>query len=339
VKNLSQVLYGIQDLRQREDDPPAPGPRQVIIRVEAVGVCGSDSHYYYHGRIGRYVVKQPMVLGHEAAGTVVQTGSGAGRHSVGSRVAIEPGEPCGECPICRIGRYNLCPDMRFLATPPVDGAFTRFIAVHEDFAHAIPKTLTAEEAALLEPLSVGLWAAKRAQIETGNRVLVTGAGPVGILAAEGALASGAGSVTVTDINDFRLGMAERHGFDAINVSAAGLSDLGGQFDVAIECSGAPGVLGAAMAALRAGGRAVMVGLPATPEVSLPLVDLHHRELSVTTIFRYAHTWPVAIPLVASGSVRLADLVTHRFPLAGAEQALTASATLPDVMKPMVLCQE
>jgi L-iditol 2-dehydrogenase len=229
--------------------------------------------------------------------------------------------------------------MRFLATPPIDGAFTRFIAVHEDFAHPIPETLTAEEAALLEPLSVGLWAAKRGQVEVGDRVLVTGSGPVGILAAESARASGARSVMVTDVNDFRLGMAERHGFDVRNVSTADLPGLAGQYDVAIECSGAAGALGAAMRRLRPGGRAVMVGLPATPDVPLPLVDLHHRELTVTTIFRYAHTWPTAIGLVASGSVNVADLVTHRFPLAQAEEALTASAELSGVMKPMVLCQE
>jgi L-iditol 2-dehydrogenase len=162
--NRAAVLHGIGDVRLEERPVPEPGPREVLVEVSAVGVCGSDVHYYEHGRIGDHVVRAPMVLGHESAGRVAAVGSHATRHAIGDRVTLEPGVPCGGCRECRAGRYNLCSDVVFFATPPIDGAFANFVAIHEDFAFALPDALSDEVGALMEPLSVGIWACRKAGI-------------------------------------------------------------------------------------------------------------------------------------------------------------------------------
>src|SRR5215208_1148824 len=205
------VLHAPGEIRIEERERPSPGPREVLVKITAVGVCGSDVHYYEHGRIGPFVVEAPLVLGHESAGRVVELGEGATRHAVGDRVALEPGVPCGRCRECRAGRYNLCADVRFFATPPVDGAFAEYVTIHEDFAFGLPDSLSDQEGALMEPLSVGVWACRKAEVSAGDRVLVTGAGPIGQLAMQCALAFGATEVTVSDVNPHRLELARRTG--------------------------------------------------------------------------------------------------------------------------------
>ena len=167
LSNKAAVLHGIGDLRIEERPVPVPGPRQVLVEVGSVGICGSDVHYYEHGRIGDFVVRAPMVLGHEASGIVVGRGDSARRHEIGQRVALEPGVPCGSCRECRTGHYNLCRDVVFFATPPVDGALARYVTIHEDFAFALPAEVTDDAGALCEPLSVGLWACRKAEITVG----------------------------------------------------------------------------------------------------------------------------------------------------------------------------
>jgi L-iditol 2-dehydrogenase len=160
--NRAAVLHAVRDVRVEERPVPEPGPLDVLVEIAAVGVCGSDVHYYEHGRIATRVVRAPHVLGHESAGRVVAAGERVTKHAVGDRVALEPGLPCGRCRECRAGRYNLCRDVRFLGAPPTDGAFTRFVAIHEDFAHALPDGVSDEAGALMEPLSVALWACEKA---------------------------------------------------------------------------------------------------------------------------------------------------------------------------------
>ena len=182
-----------------------------------------------------------MVLGHESAGRVVALGEGASKHAVGDRVTLEPGVPCGRCRECRAGRYNLCRDVRFFATPPIDGAFANFVAIHEDFAFALPDSVSDEEGALMEPLSVGVWACQKAGVSAGDRVLVTGAGPIGLLAAQTARAFGATEITVTDVNPHRLELAGRTGgdADARRLARSRWTDV--EVDALIECSGHPGL--------------------------------------------------------------------------------------------------
>lgn len=328
------VLHAPRELAVEERPVPEPGPGQVLVRVEAVGVCGSDVHYYEHGRIGDFVVRAPLVLGHEPGGTVVALGPKTSRHATGQRVSIEPGVPCGRCAQCRHGRYNLCPDVSFYATPPVDGALCEYVAVDEDFAHPVPDGLTAETAALLEPLSVGVWACRKGGIGPGSRVLVTGAGPIGLVAVQTARAFGASEVLVTDVVPERLDVARELGATAVDVRGRRLADLGHEPDVLLECSGVPAVVDEAIRVVGRAGRAVLVGMGGDA-VSLPLAHVQNREIEVTGTFRYANTWPTAIALASSGQVALDRLVTHRYGLEEAEQALTAAAREPGTIKPVI----
>jgi len=327
------VLHAPGDVRIEERDRPQPGPREVLVQITAVGVCGSDVHYYEHGRIGPFVVEAPLVLGHESAGRVVELGEGASKHAVDDRVTLEPGVPCGRCRECRAGRYNLCVDVVFFATPPIDGAFAEFVAIHEDFAFALPESLSDEEGALMEPLSVGVWACQKAGVSAGDRVLVTGAGPIGQLAMQCALAYGATEVTVSDVNERRLALAARTG--ATRIITAG-ETLDFEVDVLIECSGHPQALTDGIGALRPAGVAVLVGMGPEEEGTVPLSVIQTREIWVTGTFRYANTYPVAIALAAAGRVDLKAIMTGRFGLDDADAALRAGREDPDSVKPMVV---
>lgn len=323
---------GVVTMAQRP--VPVPAGDEVLVRVASVGICGSDVHYYEHGRIGPYVVEQPLVLGHEASGTVVAVGESVPADRVGQRVAIEPGIPCRRCDQCKHGRYNLCPDVRFMATPPVDGAFAEFVTVPADFAHPVPAEVSEDAAALIEPLSVGVWACHKAGVTAGSSVLVCGAGPVGLLTAQVARAHGAVRIVCTDISPERLKVALRCGAtETVDVrsESGSLADLG--VDAAIECSGAQTSVITALHAVRPAGTVVLVGMGAD-EVSLPLSVLQNREIVLTGTFRYANTYPTAIQLAASGAVSLDELVTGHFGLAEAEVALQSTRS-PGTVKTVV----
>ena len=329
------VLRGAGDLVVEERTDPVPGPHDVLVRVASVGVCGSDVHYFEHGRIGSYVVDSPLVLGHEASGEVVATGSSVTRLAVGQRVSVEPGVPDFTCAQCLAGRYNLCEDMRFFATPPIDGAFAELVTVHEQFAHPVPDALGDDAAALLEPLSVGLWACRKGSVGAGSRVLVTGAGPVGLVAMQAALALGAASVVVTDVNQHRLALARELGAtEVLDTSSTSLASSGLGVDVLLECSGHPAATADAIRAVAPAGSVVLVGMGGD-EMPLPVSRIQERELTVTGTFRYAHTWPAAIALAASGRVQLDRLVTGHYGLDQVREALTVGRSDPHAVKPVV----
>jgi L-iditol 2-dehydrogenase len=336
-ENRAAVLHGPGDVRIEDRAVPEPGAREVLVEIAAVGVCGSDVHYYEHGRIGSFVVREPMVLGHESSGRIVALGPGASRHAVGERVTLEPGVPCGNCRECRAGRYNLCRDVRFFATPPIDGAFANYVAIHEDFAFVLPESVSDEAGALMEPLSVGVWACQKASVSAGDRVLVTGAGPIGLLAAQCARAFGATEITVTDVNVHRLNLAERTGATrTINVADVPLEDSGVEADALIECSGHPASLKAGIAALRPAGTAVLVGMGPEEEGVVPLSLIQNHELWLTGTFRYANTYPTAIALAANGRVDLEAIITDHYGLDEAEEALRAGREDPTAVKVMVM---
>jgi L-iditol 2-dehydrogenase len=335
--NAAAVLHGVGDLRIEDRPRPVPGPHEVVVEVRSVGVCGSDVHYYEHGRIGDHVVRAPMVLGHESSGVVVDPGTSG--LAAGQRVAIEPGVPCGNCDQCRRGSYNLCPHVVFFATPPVDGSLARYVAVHAAFAHPVPDALSDDAAALIEPLSVGLWANRRAGTGIGDRVLVTGAGPIGVLCALTARVAGAGWVGLADVHPARLAAAAAFGVDRVIDGREGVDYATFRPDVLLECSGAPVVVGAGIRALRPRGRAVLVGMGPSEEQTLPVSVMQNRELTVTGTFRYAHTYPDAIAMVAAGRIDLDALVGARLPLADAEAALRMGHTDPSVLKTVVLPQQ
>jgi L-iditol 2-dehydrogenase len=330
--NRAAVLVRPSEIAIEERPVPEPGPREVLVEISAVGVCGSDVHYYEHGRIGSHIVRAPLVLGHESAGRVVSVGAEVSRHAVGDRVTLEPGVPCGRCRECRAGRYNLCPDVVFFATPPVDGAFANFVTIHEDFAFALPDSLSDEAGALMEPLSVGIWACRKGSVSAGDRVLITGAGPIGLLAMQVALAFGATQVEISDVSEPRLELARRTGATrALRVGA----DEPSEADVLIECSGNNAALQAGVGALRPAGVAVVVGMGPGETAEIPLSLIQNREIWLTGTFRYANTYPTAIALAASGRVDLEAIVTGHYPLDETEAALRAGLEDPANVKAVV----
>jgi L-iditol 2-dehydrogenase len=331
----ASVLRGVGDVVVEERPVPEAGPGQVVVRVASVGVCGSDVHYYEHGRIGQFVVESPLVLGHEAAGEVAAVGPGVTSPAVGQRVSVEPGVPDLTCEQCLAGRYNLCPNMRFFATPPIDGAFAEYVVVHAAFAHPVPDSISDDAAALLEPLSVGIWACRKGRVSAGTRVLITGAGPIGLVSVQAARAFGATDIVVSDINPARLALARDLGAtEVVDARTASVVDLPRAPEVLLECSGHPAATVEGIRALAPAGRAVLVGMGGD-ELPLPLSVVQERELEVTGTFRYAGTWPTAISLVAAGRIDLDRLVTGTYALGEAEEALTAARRDPQSVKVVV----
>lgn len=304
----------------------------MLIRVSSVGVCGSDTHYYRHGRIGDFVVTAPLVLGHEAAGTIVDVGAGVDPARVGQRVSIEPQRPDPDSEETRRGHYNLCPHMRFFATPPVDGALSDYVTIGAEFAHPIPDTMTDEAAALCEPLSVGIASIRKAGVDGRSRVLIAGAGPIGIVLTQVARAYGATDIIVSDPDAARRDRALSFGAtEVLDPTAGPLPDLG--VDAFIDASGAQSAVADGIRAVRPAGNVVLVGLGAE-NMELPVQVIQNRELVLTGVFRYANTWPTAIALVESGRVDLDAMVTARFPLESTAEALDADRT-PGSVKTVV----
>ncbi|XP_062240699.1 sorbitol dehydrogenase [Platichthys flesus] len=328
-ENLSVVLHAQGDLRLEKLPIPEPGPDDVLLKMHSVGICGSDVHYWQHGRIADYVVTKPMVLGHEASGQVVKVGSAVKHLQVGDRVAVEPGVPREMDEFCKNGRYNLSPTIFFCATPPDHGNLCRFYKHSANFCYKLPDNVTYEEGALIEPLSVGIHACRRAGVTLGSTVLICGAGPIGLVCLLVAKAMGASQVIITDLSPARLTMAKELGADfQVTVKredepkqlAKRVGDmLGAPPHITIECSGVESSIQTAIYATRSGGVVVLVGL-GSELVTIPLIDAALREVDIRGVFRYCNTWPMAINMLASGKVNVKPLVTHRFPLDQAAQA-------------------
>nr|XP_025971788.1 sorbitol dehydrogenase isoform X2 [Dromaius novaehollandiae] len=284
--------------------------------MHSVGICGSDVHYWQHGRIGDFVVKDPLVLGHEASGTVIKVGSGVTHLQPGDRVAIEPGVPREIDEFCKLGRYNLSPTIFFCATPPDDGNLCRYYKHSASFCYKLPDNVTFEEGALVEPLSVGIHACRRAGVTLGSKVFVSGAGPIGLVNVLVAKMMGAAVVVVTD---FTIQVKNE---TPQEVASKVESLLGCMPEITVECTGVQACIQAGIYATRSGGTLVLVGLG--PEmVTVPIVNAAVREVDIKGIFRYCNTWPMAIALLASKRINVKPLVTHRFPL---EKALEAFET-------------
>lgn len=318
---------------EMEDRPiPTPGPSDVLIRVSSVGVCGSDTHYYRQGRVGTFVVEAPLVLGHEAAGTIVGVGQRIDSSRIGERVSIEPQRPDPDSAETRSGHYNLCPHMRFFATPPVDGAFCDYVTIGAGYAHRVPDSVSDDAAALCEPLSVGIAAIRKAGLHGGSSVLITGAGPIGIMVAQLARAYGATDIVVSDPDGSRREQATAFGATAaLDPTVESIFDLA--VDAFVDASGAPAAVVDGIRAVRPAGTVVLVGSGAE-SMELPTQLIQNRELVLTGVFRYANTWPTAIALVASGRVDLDAMVTARFPLEKAAEALDSDRT-PGSVKTVV----
>jgi L-iditol 2-dehydrogenase len=305
-----------------EDIPmPSFGPDEVLIKVKSVGICGSDFHYWKTGRIGSFVVKEPLILGHELSGEVVEAGKNVSNLSSGDRVVVEPGFPCRKCRFCKSGRYNLCPEERFMGTPPMNGAFAEYVAAPSDFVFKMPEGLSFDEGALVEPLAVGVYAIKRAGVVPGDVIAILGAGPVGLLTLVAAMAAGASEVYVSDIDDWRLEKAKALGATiTINVKNEDLISKvkelteGNYVDITIDASGSPEAAVQAVKITRNGGTIVLVGMYEKAELVYPLIDVVTKELNVKGILRYANVFPRSLKILASRRFNVKSLISHHLPL-------------------------
>ena len=309
---------------------PEPKDDEVLVKVENVGVCGSDLHYYESGRIGNFIVEYPFVLGHEAGGTVVEVGKNVKNLKVGDRVAMEPGKTCGKCEFCKTGRYNLCPDVIFFATPPVDGVFQEYVAHEAGLCFKIPENMTTEEAALIEPLAVGMHAAMQGDAHLGQIAVVTGSGCIGLMSLLSLKARGVSKVIVVDVMDKRLEQAKKLGADYVingmkEDTVARILELtdGKGFDLGIETSGSQICAQQQIKAAKKGATIVLVGYSASGEMTLPIGMALDKELTFKTVFRYRNIYPLAIDAVASGKIDLKGVVTNYFQLDDIQEALTA----------------
>ncbi len=330
MKTAVMTRLGYCEIQQRPI--PSPGQDEVLVRVEHVGVCGSDLHYYESGRIGNFIVEYPFVLGHEAGGTVVEVGESVKNLKVGDRVAMEPGKTCGKCEFCKSGRYNLCPDVRFFATPPVNGVFQEYVAHEAGLCFKIPDSMTTEEAALIEPLAVGMYAASKGEAQLGQTVLVTGSGCIGLMTMLSLKARGVAKVIMTDVISSRLEQARRLGADYVingreEDVIARIQEItdGKGTDLGIETSGSQVCAAQQIQAAKKGAVIVLVGYSASGEMTLPVGMTLDKELTLKSIFRYRNMYPAAIDAVARGKINVKDVVTNHFTLDEIQEALSACA--------------
>ncbi|XP_071449705.1 sorbitol dehydrogenase-like [Hetaerina americana] len=347
--NLTAVLYNVNDLRLENRPIPVPKDDEVLLEMHCVGICGSDVHYLVKGAIGDFVVKEPMIMGHEASGVVAKIGKDVKNLKPGDRVAIEPGVPCRRCSFCKEGNYNLCPDIIFCATPPCHGNLTRYYAHAADFCYKLPDYLSMEEGALLEPLSVGVHACRKANVTLGSTVLITGSGPIGLVSLIAAKAMGASKVLVTDVVTQRLNLAKGFGADGVlsirkydtetSLAEKVKEALGGSPSVCIECSGAESSIRLSLVAVKSGGTVVLVGMGPS-EVKVPLINACCREVVIKGVFRYANDYSLALDLLANGKVDIRKMITHHFSIEETIQAYdTARTGQGNPVKVMIHCNK
>jgi len=325
------IMTGIGRMDYTERDIPTPKDDEVLVKLEYVGICGSDLHYYETGAIGDFVVKPPFVLGHEPGGTVVEVGKNVRHLKVGDRVALEPGKTCGHCEFCKTGRYNLCPDVVFFATPPVDGVFQEYVAHEAGLCFKLPDNVSTLEGALIEPLAVGFHAANQGGAHAGQTAVVTGSGCIGLVSMMALKAMGVSRVYVADIMQKRLDKALELGADGvINSSETDAVERvkeltgGAGCDLVIETAGTEITTRQAIAMTKKGATIVLVGYSKTGELTLPISMALDKELTIKTIFRYRHIYPMAIDAVASGRVNLKSLATHVFDFDDMQSAMDQS---------------
>ncbi|MDO4269766.1 MAG: NAD(P)-dependent alcohol dehydrogenase [Eubacteriales bacterium] len=315
-----------QTIRFRETEIPAPGRGELLIKIDYVGVCGSDVHLYQTASCGGKAVTAPCVLGHEAAGVVVKAGVGAGGFSPGDQVAIEPQKPCMECAFCKSGRYNLCPQVKFYASPPtMEGCFAEYVVHPAGFCYRLPASVSTLEGALIEPLSVGLHAVGQSGVQAGQTAAVIGAGCIGLTVVLALLARGVKKVFVIDVMENRLALAQTLGcYRTINSAetdaAEYLQQAVGGVDAVFEAAGRPQTIQQAGLMAKRGGTVTLIGYPVERQASLYVNHLINNEITIKTAFRYRNTYPLAIEMLENG-LPLKKLVSDIYPFDKVEDGL------------------
>lgn len=310
------------------------GPRDVKIAINTVGICGSDVHYYTHGAIGPFVVREPMILGHEASGTVTEAGAEVEHLKSGDRVCMEPGIPDPNSQASRLGLYNLDPAVRFWATPPIHGCLRPEVVHPADYTFKLPDNVTFAEGAMVEPLAVGMQAANKAKIKPGDIAVVIGGGPIGLVTALSAIAGGVAKVFLCDVVDEKLKLGETLGpivgvnptkDNLAQIVADATEDWGA--DLVFECSGNARAIAGVFEPLCPGGAVVMVGMP-TEAIPFDIVAAQIKEARIESVFRYAHVYPRALALMGSGKLDVKPLITHTFPFEKSIEAFDFAVSMP-----------
>lgn len=325
------VMKAIGKIELEEREIPQLKEGEVLIKIGYVGICGSDVHYFETGAIGDFVVKPPFVLGHEAAGAVVALGEGVDSLKIGDRVAMEPGKTCGHCEFCRTGRYNLCPNVQFFATPPYDGVFQEYVAYDASMCFRLPDNVSLMEGALIEPLAVGFHAANQGGAHIGQKAVVFGSGCIGLMCLLALKAEGVTEVYVVDVIDKRLEKAMELGAaGVINSSKENaverIMELAGGYgvDLAIDTAGADVTINQGIRMVKPGGTIVCVGYSRSGKVTLDMSVALNKEITFRTVFRYRHIYPMAIAAVSSGLINLRNVVTDTFTLDEIQEAMVKS---------------
>lgn len=322
-------MRGIDKMIIKEIPVPEIGKKEVLVSLEYVGICGSDVHYFHNGCCGSYKVdlSEDYMLGHECAGTIVKVGEEVERLKVGDRVALEPGITCGECEQCKSGHYNLCPDVVFLATPPVQGCNEEYIAFPENMCFKLPDNVSTKEGALIEPLSVGFYASEQGGVKTGDTVVILGSGCIGLVTLLACKAHGAGKIIVADLVEARLQKAIELG--AAEVINSGKEDAlkkieeltnGRGADVVFETAGSPVTIAQTPFIVRRGGTITLVGISAKEEITYNFAQIMDKEATIKSVFRYRNIYPKAIAAVSSGAINVKGIVTHEFDLENIQDA-------------------
>lgn len=337
------VMEGIGKMGFTEHDIPIPKDNEVLVKLEYVGICGSDLHYYEAGRIGSCIVEPPFVLGHEPAGTVTEVGRNVTHLKVGDRVALEPGKTCGHCEFCRQGKYNLCPDVIFFATPPINGVFQEYVAHEAGLCFKLPENVDTMEGALIEPLAVGFHAANEGGAHIGQTAVITGAGCIGLVTLLALKSMGVTNIIVVDIMDKRLDKALELGATAVingktqdTVKEILRLTDGKGCDISFETAGTDITTNQLIQASKKGAVVVLVGYSASGNLTIPSGLALDKELTFKTIFRYCHIYPMAIDAVASGKINLKGIVTDVFEFDDIQHAMDASvADKANIVKSVV----
>ena len=322
-------MRGTDKMIIKEIEVPEVGEKEVLVQLEYVGICGSDVHYFHHGNCGAYKVnlEEDYMLGHECAGTVVKVGANVKDLKVGDKVALEPGITCGQCEFCKAGKYNLCPDVVFLATPPVQGCYEEYIAFPENMCFKLPENMTTKEGCLIEPLSVGFHAANQGDVQVGESVVILGAGCIGLVTLLACKAHGAGNIIVADIVDARLEKAKElgatHVINSKEVNA--LEEIarltGGKgADKVFETAGSPITIAQTAFAVKRGGTITLVGLSAQEEINYNFAQIMDKEATIKSVLRYRNIYPKAIEAVSAGAIDVNGIVTHEFDLEHIQEA-------------------
>ncbi len=323
MKNNVAYMTELNKIEIRQEEIPTPLAKEVLVKIEYAGICGSDVHYFHEGKCAGFVVDGEFILGHECAGTVTAIGSEVITLKVGDKVALEPGITCGQCEFCKSGKYNLCPDVEFLATPPYHGCYKNYLTFPENMCFKLPENVTTMQGAFVEPLAVGLHAADQAGVKLGDNVVILGSGCIGLCTLLACKANGATDITVVDVFDNRLEVAKKLGATrVVNAKETDIliSDLVNSFTRVIETAGSHQTLKQTAHLVKTGGTIVIVGMAADSNVTFDFGQIMSKEAEIKTVFRYRNIYKKAISAIANGIIDVGPIVSHEFEFKNIQKA-------------------